>query len=329
MRDTHRRKSSMQLRKTMMMLTALSALSLVMTGCPSDEEGSLTCATDADCIEGEICHPAAKTCVQTCTTPSDCPSSARADCTAVSAGSSTKVCNCATDPLCNSEGATGLVCSTLDKVCTPKCTTDTDCGAGRTCDTATGQCKAGGGATCTYGTCATGEICGATTNKCEAGATCTGEAQSTCGYGQYCGTGKCQEVAKPTCGNLADRTAVVNFTPAAGTGSIIYKVEKVEFAANPTDCPGSTNPVKVVPRVSFYVKDGTVPANDSSFSGFFYVRTDKGEVPLNAANLFNYTKSADNKSGSVSVFLCVADIQSVNLAFYFTGGNGYCTTFTR
>jgi hypothetical protein len=321
----------MQLLKTMMMLTALIALSVVMTGCPTDEEGSLTCATDADCIEGEICHPAAKTCVQTCTSASDCPSSARAECTAVSATDNRTVCKCATDPLCNSEGATDLVCSTLDKVCTPKCTSDAACGAGRTCDTATGQCKAGGGATCTYGSCAAGEVCGATTNKCEAGATCTGEAQSTCSYGQFCGTGKCQDVAKPTCGNLTGKTAVVNFTPAAGTGSIIYKVEKVEFTPTTTaECPSTTNPVKVIPRISFYVKSGTVPADDSGFSGFFYVKTDQGEVPLNAANLFNYTKAADNKSGSVSVFLCAANnITSIDLAFYFTGGNGYCTTFTR
>ena len=44
----------MQLRKTVMMLTALSALSVVMTGCPGEEEGSLDCTTDANCLEGEI-----------------------------------------------------------------------------------------------------------------------------------------------------------------------------------------------------------------------------------------------------------------------------------
>lgn len=322
----------MQLRKTMMMLTALSALSVVMTGCPSEEEGSMTCATDGDCLEGEICHPTAKTCVQTCTSASDCPASAKAECTAVSATDNRTVCKCATDQLCNSEGATGLVCSTLDKVCTPKCTADADCGAGRTCDTATGQCKAGGsGTTCTYGTCAAGEVCGATTNKCEAGAACTGEAQSTCSYGQFCGTSKCQEVAKPTCGNLADKTAVVNFTPSAGTGPIIYKVEKVTFApATSSECPNTTNPVKVVPRVSFYVKSGTVPTNQSSFQDFFYVNTGKVETALGAANLFNYNKAADSKSATVDVFLCAGNnITSIDLAFYFVGGNGFCTTFTR
>jgi hypothetical protein len=319
----------MQLRKTMMMLTALSALSVVMTGCPGEEEGALTCTADGDCLEGEICHPGSKVCVQTCTAGADCPSTAKT-CAAISTSDSRQVCQCSTDALCNSEGMTDLVCSTLDKVCTSKCTSDASCGTGRTCDTATGQCKAGG-ATCTYGSCASGEICGASTNRCEVGATCTGEAQSTCGYGQYCGTGKCQDVAKPTCTNLAGKTAVVNFTPASGTGNIIYKVEKVEFTPTTTaECPNTTNPVKVIPRVSFYVKTGTVPADDTSFSGFFYVKTDQGDVPLNAANLFNYTKAADNKSGSVSVFLCAANnITSIDLAFYFTNGNGYCTTFTR
>jgi hypothetical protein len=320
----------MQLRKTMMMLTALSALSVVMTGCPGEEEGSLKCTMDADCIEGEICHPTAKACVQTCTAGADCPASAKT-CAAISTSDNRQICQCSTDQLC-ATNVEGSVCSTLDKVCTPKCTADADCGANRTCDTATGQCKAGGsGTTCTYGSCAAGEVCSATTNRCEAGATCTGEAQSTCGYGQFCGTGKCQEVAKPTCANLAGKTAVVNFNPAAGTGNIIYKVDKVEFApATSAECPNTTGPVKVIPRISFYVKTGTVPADDTGFSGFFYVKTDQGEVPLNAANLFNYTKAADNKSGAVSVFLCASNnITSIDLAFYFTNGNGYCTTFTR
>src|SRR5688572_12174045 len=171
MRGTHRRKSSMQLRKTMMMLTALSALSVVMMGCPGEEEDSLGCTTDANCLEGEICNVAAKACVQTCTTPADCPASARAECSAISATDNRTVCKCATSELCARE-VEGTVCSTLDKVCTAKCDSNDDCSAGRTCDTATGQCTGGGGATCTYGSCASGEVCGATSNRCEAGATC-------------------------------------------------------------------------------------------------------------------------------------------------------------
>ncbi|MDY7229822.1 hypothetical protein [Hyalangium rubrum] len=320
----------MQLRKTLWMLTALSAMSLVMTGCPEDGGGdSLTCTSAADCLESEICHPTAKVCVQTCDSGSDCPDTAKT-CKEVSTTDSTKVCQCATDTLCNTGRETAdLVCSTLDKVCTEKCTSDAACGAGRTCDTATGQCKAGStGPTCTYGSCASGEVCGITSGKCEQAATCTGEAQSTCTYGQFCSTGRCADVAKPTCGNLEGKAAV-NFTPSSGTGNIIYNVAKVSFAADPTGCPGSTNPVKVVPRISFYAKEGTVPATEEGLSGFFYVRTDKQDVALNAGNLFNYTRSADGKSGSISAFLCIPDQNSLVLGFYFTNGNGYCTTFNR
>ncbi|WP_224246224.1 hypothetical protein [Hyalangium gracile] len=322
----------MQLRKTMMMLTALSALSVVMTGCPGDEESSITCSIDGDCLDGEICHPTAKVCAQTCDAAGECPDSAKSECTAVSATDSRKICKCTLSTLCSNEYGADVICSDLDKVCAPKCTTDASCGTGRTCDTATGQCKAGGntGTTCTYGSCAAGEVCNATTDKCEAAATCSGDAQSSCTYGQFCSGGKCADAPKPTCGNLEGKPAA-SFDPGAttSTGNIIYSVEKVSFAADPAGCPGATNPIKVVPRVSFYVKSGTVPADQSSFQGFFYVRTDKGEVPLGSGNLFNYTKAADQKSASVSVFLCIPDVQNVTMGFYFTNGNGYCASFSR
>lgn len=319
----------MQLRKTIWMLTALSAMSLVMTGCPEDGGGdSLTCSTAADCLESEICHPTAQICVQTCESGADCPDSAKT-CAAVSATNTTKVCQCSTDVLCNTDRDTAdLVCSTLDKVCVEKCTSDAACGTGRTCDTATGQCQAGSTPACTYGSCASGQVCNTTTNKCEAAATCTGEAQSSCTYGQYCNSGSCADVAKPTCGNLEGKAAV-NFTPASGTGHIIYNVQKVSFETDTAGCPGAGAPVKIVPRISFYAKAGTVPATEEGLSGFFYVRTDKQDIALNATNLFNYTRSADGKSGTISAFLCGPDVNSIVLGFYFTGGNGYCTTFTR
>jgi hypothetical protein len=318
----------MQLRKTFWMLTALSAMSLVMTGCPEDGGGSVTCSSDTDCLESEICHPTAKACVTTCTSSADCPDSAKT-CAAVTTGSTTQVCQCSTDALCNTDRAEAdLVCSTLDKVCAPKCAADLDCGTGRTCDTATGQCKAGPtGVDCTFGSCtAANQVCNSTTNKCEAAATCTGTAQGTCAYGQFCNGTTCAQPAKPTCSNLASKPAA-SFTPASGTGYIVYGVEKREFGGT-TGCGTGTQ--RVIPRISFYTKDGTLPAGEEGLNGGFYVTVNGNEIGLVPANMLNYTRAADGKSATVDVFLCADDaISSINLAFFFTGGNGFCSTLTK
>jgi len=317
----------MQLRKTIWMLTALSAMSLVMTGCPEDGETSTTCASTADCLESEICHPTAKVCVTTCDSAVDCPDTAKT-CAAVSATDSTKVCQCSTDQLCNEDTATDLICSTLDKVCTTKCTTDASCGTGRTCEVATGQCKAGPtGTDCTYGSCTgANQVCSATTNKCEAAAACTGTAQGNCAYGQYCNAGTCAEPAKAACVNLEGKPAA-NFAPASGTGYIIYNVEKAEFGGT-TGCGAGTQ--RIVPRVFFYTKDGTLPTTETGLQGGFYVKTTKEEIPLTGGNMFQYTRSADGKSASVQVFLCAENtLNQISLGFYFSGGNGFCTTLTK
>jgi hypothetical protein len=104
------------------------------------QDRNLTCTVSADCRVSEICHPTAKVCVQTCRASSDCPDTAKA-CDVVSATVPLKVCHCATDTLCGAgRQRNDLVCSNLEKVCTPRCVTAADCGTGRTCDAATGQC---------------------------------------------------------------------------------------------------------------------------------------------------------------------------------------------
>jgi hypothetical protein len=299
----------MQLLKTMMMLTALIALSVVMTGCPTDEEGSLTCATDADCIEGEICHPAAKTCVQTCTSASDCPSSARAECTAVSATDNRTVCKCATDPLCNSEGATDLVCSTLDKVCTPKCTSDAACGAGRTCDTATGQCKAG-----------------------STGTTCTGTAQSTCSYGQFCSNSKCEAapVAPATCQNFSSNRP--NWNAASSNGPVIYSATTLRYETNSSLCQSGD---AYVLSIRAYRTDADWPSTRAGLSGFFYVntggtQTDVVNQGLLLPNTGYNRNSANLKDAEFQTYLCPgSNVASIQAAYYFTGGNPICQTFSR
>ena len=100
----------------------------------------LRCANSKDCLSSEICHPTAKVCVRTCGTSADCPDTAKT-CGAVSAKDSTQVCHCSTGALCNQgRQKDNLVCSNLDRVCSPACALDADCGTGRMCNTGTGQC---------------------------------------------------------------------------------------------------------------------------------------------------------------------------------------------
>jgi hypothetical protein len=292
----------MQLRKTVMMLTALSALSLVMTGCPGDEEGSTTCSIDGDCIDGEICHPTSKVCVATCTAAVDCPSSAKT-CAALSTTDSRMVCQCSTDALCNSEGLTDQVCSTLDKVCTSKCTTDSACGTGRTCDTATGQCKAGG----------------------NTGDACTGEGQSTCSYGtQFCSSSKCAALPAPTCDNY---TAFAEKSALGTTGTIIYSA-RVESATTDTSYCGSTNTKRVKIAVSAY-SSTPFPQNKDDLNGFFYVLVDGSKLSGPASvssSTGNYTVSGTNRERAEIVYsLCrPPSSTTTSTGFYFTSGNFFC-----
>ncbi|WP_257458120.1 hypothetical protein [Archangium lipolyticum] len=297
----------MQLRKMSLMLTVLGAVGMMLTGCGGGEE-TLTCTADTDCLESEICHPNARVCVQTCTAGADCPDTAKT-CEALdtSSASSPKICKCSTDALCNTGRETAdLECSDAYKVCVPTgtasgCTTNADCSSGQVCES--GVCKT------------------PTT-----GSSCQGEAQSSCTYGQYCASSTCTAVPAPTCPNFANNTAVKNFSPATGTGNIIYNVQKLIFG---TQCGSDTTAQIVKARVSFYTKTGTLPTSKEGLNGFFYVKTDGGELP--GVPLSNeYQRSADGKSASLSVNLCTdKNFDQIVLGFYFTGGNGYCATFTK
>lgn len=313
----------MQLRNTVVMLTALSALSLVMTGCPTDEGGSATCTADTDCTGTEICHPTAKICVQTCTAGADCPSTAKT-CAAISAADSRMVCQCSTDALCNTDGTTDLVCSNLDKVCESKCTTDPDCGTGRTCDTATGQCKAGSTGTCSPA-CGTGQTCDPQTNTCvnnNPGGTCSGDGQATCKYGtEFCSSSTCTALPTPTCDNY---TAFSNKSELGTTGVIIYSA-RVASAATDTAFCGNTDTKRVKIAVSAY-SSTPFPATKAELSGFFYVLVDgvkKDAISAVSSSSGNYTASGTN--AEIVVSLCrPPSSTTTSTGFYFTNGNFFC-----
>lgn len=217
-------------------LVAGAMAGVVFGACGEGTGQDLTCTADTDCLEGEVC--AGGVCAVTCTAGADCPDSAKTCETSTLAAEGTKVCQCATDALCNSEGATDLICQTEFKLCTPKCGTDTgySCPTGFSCTAETGQCAPE-----------------AVTETCDPASTEVGAngGQDTCAYGEYCATAGCTEVTQGTC-------AMASGAPAwssASTGNpVIFNVTAQRFATsskmNPAEC-GDGGP-KTEVTVNFY-----------------------------------------------------------------------------
>ncbi|WP_224244628.1 hypothetical protein [Hyalangium gracile] len=278
------------------------------TGQCQQELSSLRCLDDMDCLAGELCHPEAKVCVVNCASSVDCPHSAKT-CVPISGFDTRTVCKCSTNELCNIDGGTtALVCSDLDSVCTPKCTRDSDCSAGRTCDTATGQCKGSGGNT---------------------GTPCTGEGQSTCNYGTHsCSSSQCTLLPAPTCPNYVN---FPNKNQLGTTGIILYDARKVSFTTDTVAC-GTTNPVRARIALSAY-SNRPFPPTRSELSGFFAVRVDGSSV--NGIDLVfqgsDYVVSGANRErADITVSFCVSEASvSLSTAFYFTNGNFLCYQATR
>ncbi|MFY2559539.1 hypothetical protein ACN469_18035 [Corallococcus terminator] len=310
----------MQLRKMMLVLTALGAMSGLMAGCGDDEPKGSLCTSNDECAGTEICHPDAGVCVTTCDSGSECPDSAK-NCTALGGTSTeadTKICKCSTDVLCNGgtdSESTDLVCSTLDRVCVEKCDSNDDCGTGRACNTAAGQCVVDD----------------------STGGTCTGTGQSTCAYGQFCSSGTCTEVPTPTC---------ANFTPAQGgkqpiwtissSGPIIYDIAKASWGADPVSpafCAAGLSTVKA--RVRAYqpssISTATFPTQKSDLPGLFYVRVNGSTVDGDSLiRSSEYTTSNGGKNAEFTMNFCVdSAATTLSLGLYFTDGNEICAQVNR
>lgn len=331
----------MQLRKMVVMFTALGALGLTMSGCDGDTATATLCSTDADCTGNEICHPGAKVCVSTCTTSNDCTENAK-NCAPL-AGTSVSVCQCSSDQLCNQDRDTAdQVCSTVDKVCVTACSADTDCPTGRTCDTATGQCRAGATDACN-GQCEAGETCDTTgsTPTCRptAGETCSGTAQSTCAYGDFCSANKC--VAAP----VAETTTCANFSsnrpawsPTTSSGPVIFEITAIKnIAQGNQTCTSSQNELHL--SVKAYRTDQDWPETSSGLglNGFFYVETNTTRNDIIGDRLLvpnsfggGYFRDPNNpKVAEFRYYLCPrATDSSISVGTFFTGGNPVCSSFS-
>lgn len=190
--------------------------------CLTLEDGSAVCSRPA-CVSNDECTAPAvcsggKCVEETCTSKDDCPDG--------------KICNlngacvdppaeCGTDDQCPS----GQVCVIRDgaaNVCRPGCAADTDCEAGRYCNTADKQCQpgcrsndeCGEGETCDLAgthqcgceatSCPQGKVCDPTSKKCiEQTATSCADLNCDSSQGLYCD--------QPTL------TCVQGCVPAAGT----------------------------------------------------------------------------------------------------------------
>ncbi|WP_342374855.1 hypothetical protein NVS55_26460 [Myxococcus stipitatus] len=306
----------MQLRKMMLMLTALGAMSGLMAGCGDDDGGAKGCTSNDECAGTEICHPDANVCVTTCSTGSDCPDTAKTCASIDGSATGTKICQCSTDALCNTGSETAdMVCSDLDNVCVTKCTANADCGSGRKCDTASGQCEEDGG---------------------NPGDTCSGTAQSTCKYGQFCGSGICKEVSAPTC---------ANFDPARGgkqpiwtvssTGPIIYEITQVSFGQDAWCRPqGSATGMTAKARVRAYMSAGgsaTFPSQYTALPGLFYVRVNGTELDgVGTVAESTYKVSNAGKNAEFVMNFCPGESSTtLSIGVYFTNGNEVCSQLSR
>lgn len=289
----------MEFRKLKVMFAALGAVGMMMVGCGGDGSGaSLKCEQDSECLESEICHPDAKVCVQTCTSSADCPDAAKT-CDAVSATDTRSICKCSTAELCNqmSGAQSDMLCSDTHKVCVPKCSADTDCATDQTCDTASGVCKP----------------------KSTTGNSCTGEGQSTCSYGEFCGSGTCAVVPAPTCENYDNFTSRDQL---GTTGAIIFKATTQGSSLDGFCASATPRHVKVA--VSAY-SSAEFPATKNELNGLFYVKVN-GSTVSGPSILTNYTVTGDNRESADFVLnFCVSESSTtLSLGFYFTNGNFFC-----
>jgi hypothetical protein len=320
-----------------------------------------TCTSDSQCGASEACHPLLRTCVTACTSGSDCPDSAKTCATfsGLSAGNDAGVrafCQCATDQLCD-RGTSGQVCqSNSTKVCAAKCTANSGCPSGYSCDTATGKCGATSSGTdggmdggtgmdagvCTPGSCTTaGQICNPTTQQCGAPAACAAAnpQPDTCVYGLVCSGAACAEAPRTgvTCGNFDMVATPKAWNPAtiATKGPVTHSFASITKDANmPLFC--STRGADFSAEANLYSGNTNFPAMlDMVPAGLLnYVRTDGQIIDVRTGMLARPTGgyssglSNNNKNLRLRFNLCVMGTAPATLVagFFAENGNPVCAT---
>ena len=219
----------MQIRTMKLMLAVLGAMSMVLTGCPDGGREDLACTATTDCLEGEICHPTAGVCVQTCTAGTDCPESAKT-CEAIGGGNTQMICKCTTDALCQRDE--------------------------RVADASTLKCLIPSGAT--NGVCAPAGTTPVQTS-------CNPANQpGTCNYGQICaGTGtaaKCEAAPAGTC-TAATAAGAPTWNQSGGTAPVIVSAS-AQFASSTTTTECSNGVSAAIVTINYYAPGGLTNHTD-------------------------------------------------------------------
>jgi len=215
----------MSTKRTVFGLLAVGLLGTALTAGMCTPTPSGKCTGEADCADGERCHPTLKTCVANCVKQTGaCDSDPGTTCSTADIGGVDfkNICVCTTSP----ESCTGTdKCNPIDLVCDAPCTGDGDCSVYEQ----TRTCRDSGG-----------------TNFClPAEGSCTGN-PSACTADQVCdATGAC--VAKCTVGGANPCVANKYCDDDRWSSSPTWLC-----VANPTTCDTETNcltPTDAVPSV--------------------------------------------------------------------------------
>lgn len=309
--------------KGLWLIGTVAALFAMGCGETSGTDGGTGCTTDANCGTGKVCHPVLKECITSCTGSSDCPASAktcaRFDGTAGSA-SSPGFCQCSTDQLCNGGMTGALVCSEATKRCENKCTSNSNCPSGYTCETSTGQCKGGGGSDA-----------GMDAGTMDAGMTTCNSSNTqpdVCGHTNVCTSANtCEAITDGTCSNITMATRTP-FT-SASTGPVIFNVVD-EMTDDDTFCAAGTT--AFTSTIYAYAAVGSMFGTTGSGlpAGSYYLTDGSAQTIQGKFRPSGYTQLAGGAMMSLKVTLCSPTAMNQLVAgFGFDNGNGYCVTIQR
>ena len=332
----------MDTNKTFLALAVGAAAAVAVAACGELPNGGPTkCTSNAACKSTEVCIVSAGKCVPTCTQASECTAQNLESCqvlpgTGTGDAGATKVCGCTTSAVC-SAASTGNACGTFAvstgsvKICTARCTSNSDCGGG-TCNTGTGECAlggSGGGDGGTGGGAGGGSGGGSGGGGGTVSCTPTNVQPDVCNYGGYCNSSnsQCGTVTyPPSCGNFPSGAAALTWTPDAGTGPVIWTNDEMAADDVAFCCERA---FAYTTTLYSYRTDTNWPTQLSAVPGFRYYRSD---------GTFSSATSAMRPSGYVpvgkeatfKVTLCVDGTTSAGFTagFVFDNGNGYCAPIT-
>lgn len=218
----------------------------------------------------------------------------------------------------NSDCSTDQVCQIYDgNECTAKCESAADCSLNFGCDTATGVCFAN-----------TVEDAGSDAGTGPMTCDSTASQPDVCGHTNVCtSANECEAVVDGTCSNITSATGRTAFT-SSSTGPVIFNV--VDETTNDDAFCGGTGTAFTATIYAYAASGSMFGATSLGVTGYYY-KTDGSKVALSTVSRpSGYAQLDGGKMASVKVTLCSTTATStLQAAFAFDNGNGYCTTITH